>query len=288
LIGAVASAAACGRVHFDRSDDPDAALDGPTGATCDRARPFSAPVPIRGINSAANETALRLAGDGTGYLGREVPLDGVLVPKIFVAPADAGGFGIGVELGGDVNADSAEDPTLSLDQTTLVFASPRVANYQLWSAHRASATGSFGAATVVAATASPAAELSPYLLRSGKALYFSRVGGGAGTGVAVLRSELSPTGEFGPPTPVSNIAVVSSPVVSEDELELFFTSNNDIYRATRASAGALFANPQKVPELSSVDSDSVTWLSPDGCTAVVVSNRAGGAGGLDLWTASRR
>ena len=84
-----------------------------------------------------------------------------------------------------------------------------------------------------------------------------------------------------------------SPVLSQDELEIFFGSyrlhsSNDIFHARRLSTSDGFGVPMLVAELSGATSeDYPNWVSPDRCQLIFTSDREGGSGGLDLWIATR-
>lgn len=84
----------------------------------------------------------------------------------------------------------------------------------------------------------------------------------------------------------------SSPILTRNGVQLYFSSNRpasmggyDLYQATFDTSTAQFATPQNmgVPINSSGD-DRDLWLSEDGTTAYLASNRAGGLGGLDLYS----
>lgn len=84
----------------------------------------------------------------------------------------------------------------------------------------------------------------------------------------------------------------SSPILARNGAQLYFSSNRpasmggyDVYQATFDATTAQFTTPQNmgVPINSSGD-DRDLWLSEDGTTAYLASNRAGGLGGLDLYS----
>src|SRR5208282_5292188 len=77
---------------------------------------------------------------------------------------------------------------------------------------------------------------------------------------------------FGEPTLISELVAPSaandiSPVVTADQLTIFFASNrsgnSDIWMATRSSATAPFGAPVEVSVLNIGDVDYPLWLSPD-------------------------
>lgn len=84
----------------------------------------------------------------------------------------------------------------------------------------------------------------------------------------------------------------SSPVLTRNGLQLYFNSNRpasmggyDFYQTVFDTLKGAFTTPQNmgVPINSSGD-DQDLWLSDDGTTAYLASNRAGGLGGLDLYS----
>jgi Tol biopolymer transport system component len=109
-------------------------------------------------------------------------------------------------------------------------------------------------------------------------------------------------GPFSAPTNVAELnsaADDSRPVVREDGLELFVTSqrvgsvvsgttpSSDIWVARRTSPALAFSAPVNVTELNTSAAEAAPTLSADSKTMIFHSNRPGGQGGLDLWTSSR-
>lgn len=100
-------------------------------------------------------------------------------------------------------------------------------------------------------------------------------------------------------TPTLLIAAESTvseddPTPSHDELELYFTStrtgtlgNADMWRVQRPSTRVAWGAVEHVVELSTPQYENTPELSPDGLTMWLVSNRPGGAGGEDIWIATR-
>ncbi len=85
------------------------------------------------------------------------------------------------------------------------------------------------------------------------------------------------------------------PALSSNGLTLFFSSNRpgghggfDVWSATRPSLDAPFTEPINLgPAVNSSADDACHALSADGLTLLFRSNRPGGQGGHDLWTATR-
>jgi hypothetical protein len=83
-----------------------------------------------------------------------------------------------------------------------------------------------------------------------------------------------------------------NPTLTADLLELYFTSNRDgvstdVWVARRASAAATFDPPARVNEVSTPAFETSSAISADGLTLWWGSERAGGLGGLDIWSAGR-
>ncbi|HTV18673.1 MAG TPA: hypothetical protein VMG12_08385 [Polyangiaceae bacterium] len=105
------------------------------------------------------------------------------------------------------------------------------------------------------------------------------------------------TGAFGIATPATGINTADAEgtaFLTRDALTLYFFSDRpggpggrDIYRATRATTGADFADIHLVEGINGDTDDHMPWLSPDELTLYFVSNRAADEGGTNLWVARR-
>jgi hypothetical protein len=138
-------------------------------------------------------------------------------------------------------------------------------------------------------------EGTPNLSADGLSLYFfSERAGGAGGRDLYVATRSSTSAEF---ETVRELSALNTPDrehlprVSSDDLTLYFVSNRtgdtDIWRATRTSPAADFADPVLVPELNSGNEDGAVTLSPDGLEAILSSNRPSTLGGRDLYRATR-
>jgi hypothetical protein len=56
------------------------------------------------------------------------------------------------------------------------------------------------------------------------------------------------------------------PVVTDDELNLWFSSDAGVHFTSRKSRGDTFGTPKVVPELSTKLPARPTWISPDRCS----------------------
>lgn len=113
-----------------------------------------------------------------------------------------------------------------------------------------------------------------------------------------VSTRTSRIGEFGAPSKVANVNSTTvtdndaHPFVTADGQELWFISNRagglgnyDIYHAVWN--GSSFTNIAAAPELSTNATDFLPTLSADKLTVYVSSNRPGGKGSFDIWTAHR-
>lgn len=177
-------------------------------------------------------------------------------------------------------------PTISPDGEHLIYGSRRVdGTLRVWVA--TAQNSSFDQPTFSKLALPPTASSSnePYILADGTTLYMGA--GVTSTGYDLFRMHgaaptfgAAPVGVPG----VNTAADEAAPVVSDDELEIFFASNRlptgsgnglDIYTATRDAPGASFKTPTRVMDLS-VDAsfDWPLWLSPDRCTLYYINKDA--------------
>jgi len=103
---------------------------------------------------------------------------------------------------------------------------------------------------------------------------------------------------FGAPAAIAslNLPTSSSAAISltSDELTAVFESDRsggaggtDLWIATRTSRTGAFSTVQPLTVLSSAFRDGSPELAPDGRTIYFESDRPGGSGGTDVWTATR-
>jgi Tol biopolymer transport system component len=89
-------------------------------------------------------------------------------------------------------------------------------------------------------------------------------------------------------TPISEIARGAAELrLSRDELTGYFYRNADIFVTTRSSIGATFSPPVFAKDLSSPVFDADPFLSADGLSLFLNTNRTGTIGGSDIFVATR-
>jgi Tol biopolymer transport system component len=175
----------------------------------------------------------------------------------------------------------------------LYFASNRaggMGGLDIWYSLRGE-DGAWGDPINFTAVNSTADELCPTAHRNGKTFLFvsTRPGGYGGGDIYVTR--LHATRGWASPqnlgSTVNSSAGEASPSLIESEL--YFSSartgNDDIYVST--FDGTSFGAPMLVPGLNTGSNDSRPNLRRDGLEIFFDSNRAGGIGGIDLWTSTR-
>jgi len=128
-------------------------------------------------------------------------------------------------------------------------------------------------------------------------LYFmsTRPGGYGGWDIYVTK-RATRTSPWGPATNLGSKVNSSDddcqPSVPSDGLELYFASwragAGDIYVAGRATGNDPWSDSSNLgPAVNGPAEDCWTCISPDGLLLFVMSNRAGGYGGYDIWMARR-
>jgi hypothetical protein len=210
-------------------------------------------------------------------------------------PASDGGLGFAVS------------PNITEDLLTLVyvaghFCQPYASGdlgFELCSAHRTAASAPFGTPHVIHIAPSTNATFlgEPYVSADGLHL-FADVGGVPGYGVAgATRNAMA--NDFGPLLPIeldldAALPRASSPVMSEDELTVFFVradlmpAYGNMWQSTRSSVNVKFAQAEQVIELASPLGEQPTWISGDRCRLYFSRLVDGPAGRhADVFVASR-
>lgn len=302
-------ATACGRIGFDAlvpgggggGDAPTPGGDGTFPAECSA---FSTPAPLGGINSTVDDSYPWLSADGLALYFASYRPGGLGGSDLWLATraTTADPFGAPVNLTEINSAANERAPSLSPDGLRLYFSAENrpggAGSVDIWEASRAATTSPFGTPAPLAAVNTTAADRTPAISGSGLLLCLgSDRPGGSGGYDLWCASRASTTAAFGTPTRLDELASDSTewaPWLSADERAIVFTSNRpggagmgDLWIATRASPADPFDSPQPLSDVNSVDDELAGALSADGQTIVFRSARAGGAGGDDLWTASR-
>jgi hypothetical protein len=262
------------------------------------------------INSSATDAAPAISKEGLSLYFNSTRPGGVGANDIWVSRWDSAtqAWGIPTNLGVVVNSTGIDaSAALSRDEHWLFFHSNRgggVGGLDIWASYRAHTHDDFGWQTPV--------NLGPnvnsvfddtvggYLANddtSAPQLFMaSNRPGGVGA-FDIYVTELQPDGTFGPPTLVPGLnSTAPDPglMVRFDGLEAFFYSTRpgfgatDMWTATRQTIFDLWSAPMNMgPLLNTVAIDQRPYIASDRRTLFFASDRAGGAGGLDLYVTTR-
>lgn len=273
--------------------DGGAAVVAPSQRRCTPGSRFQAMTKVTlpaGVSSVEN---LSLSGAGMGVLALGSQSSGMPI-RIFGFDGDRLGIPSSPGPGFDTSElDFLAQPVLSLDARTLFLArlGTTTAGDLLFS--RRDPGAAFPAPEPILHPGLNASLFGPY--PAGSSLYFSRLQG--------TDDERISSGSFDPTTgtlgAVRDVGLMPSltgahwsPVVSDDELEIFFasspiTTTSLTMHATRTSIAGDFGAPSPLEQIPMTTNgfDYPTWVSPDACTLFVVSRH--GTGASDLWRATR-
>lgn len=219
----------------------------------------------------------------------EVEPDAVPEPCDLSAP-----FGAAVALTELNTADDDEFVTLMPDERTIYVANnhaaPGTANVDLYVATRTALDQPFGALVPVTAVNTDSDDRSPSISADGLELYFhsSR----SGNYDLYVATRTSTAVGFGAPVALAGVnttAIEADPEITADGETLYFDRSADdvlyqTFRATRGPTG--FGNAVAVTSINGPDAMRAA-PSDDDRTIYFSSARAGTAGNLDVWVATR-
>jgi hypothetical protein len=207
-------------------------------------------------------------------------------------------FGAPVPLTAINATGGATGPSLTGDGLTMYYALTTSQDTgDIYVTHRASLAAAFGPGTPVTGLNSTVQDLDPFITADGSTLYFDSAR--SSTALHLYFAVRQANGSFATPqamTAFNTNMVDGHPVVSRDGLTLYWSSTRtdggaqgltDIWMASRSSIAGDFGTPVRVPELSSVKGESVSWISPDNCMVLLQSDRPGGSGLQDIYQAVR-
>jgi hypothetical protein len=267
----------------------DASIDTAT-APCDLTKPFGVPVGIAGLNTPENEWSARPSMDGLSmYLAAERS-GGPGGRDIFLATRAAidDPFGEPARLAGLNSANMDSEPAVTPDRQTIYLTrqtapdGPQKIFVSRWS----TSAGQFESAVLEPTLDGPGGHTQPFLSIDGNSLYFYR-----GDSDDIVVASHAQSG-WSPATFVLG-GGFQFPVVTADELTMFAAQHSspdefDIVVATRRSKAETFGAPALVSELNRPSSIQIpAFVSGDGCSLLFASNGHGGAGGADIFRATR-
>lgn len=295
----VAAVAGCGRVE-NNPGPADAASDAAGDARPPRCNPtaaFGKPVALSSLNTPADDEHADLSADELTIDFSSTRAGGAGGYDLYQATRGSTSepFGNVIPVPGINTSGDERTPRMSANGLTLyaMIAAASFPGLHIALATRPNVTVAFSGMRTVANVNAATNSADPYLLPSGNAMYLaSDLAGNLG-----LYRSVKVNGAFSTPTPVPGVnldtpAVENNPVVTPDELTLFFgstrpggTGDFDIYEARRAHVADGFGAPIELKGLDTSGADVPNWISPDGCN--LYFTRSEPNVGYQLYMASR-
>ena len=272
---------------------------GGLGGSCDLSKPFGAPVPVPVINSSFDEYAIWLSRDGLSAViaSNRADLGGRGDYDLYrtTRPATTDDFGLPTLLPNVNTVDAETKPVLSPNGLNLFFSSDRPGQgtgYDVYVASRSSLSANFGAPALVPAASSTVSDFLHSVTADARYLYFDRPVTGTGRDIFVMNLT---TGGAPALVPELNSQYDEGhAILSDDLLTVYFASTRvglstsdgsgpaNILTAHRSTPTGAFTNLALVSELNTDSAEIPSYLSPDGCTLYIDSDRSGR---LHLWVA---
>lgn len=259
---------------------------------CDGSQQFTQIVLMEELATTDDEGSASLTSDElTLYYFSNVQNPGTPDLDAYVSTRDSidAPFGAPARLDAVSSGSDDRGGWITADALAFYFYSSRDAGYELWVSARDNVAAPLGPPEKLGpAINTPSIEQGPYVTPDGGTLYFTRDS-------ALYRAQLGADG-FEQPSPVGELngGDVASPVLSPDGTTIYFASSRpggagdlDIWQATRSRPDDTFGEPTNVAELNLDDFEFPEWISEDGCRLYFTSRRRDGAGGWDMWIASR-
>lgn len=188
------------------------------------------------------------------------------------------------------------DPTVTADGLTIIFRRDTSSSQQadLFFSTRLSQNVTFSTPQKLSLSTDGADEISPYVMPDGHALWFAVRS--SPDSFDIFRARQADKTEFVTPVRVNEISTDADdryPVVTDDELEIFWSSNRtdgaigdyDIWTGSRNIIDEPFRNVRIVAEISTTDEDGPSWISPDACRLYYWTAKAGKS---QIWMAERK
>lgn len=271
-------------------------------AACDLSAPFGKPVLLAGaLNSSANDGAIWLSPDRlTAFVSSTRGADGGSVYAIYSGTrandtSDFATMDPVTELNSIATGAGSQGMTLTADGLTVYFLNGPGGAYDVYTASRTTPTAKFQAPALVAGGVNQngggtGEDFPDWISPDGATLYFTS-NRNSSTLRDIYVAKRAGNGTFGAPEPLASVNSDENEqtiALSADELQAFITRRIGVmYYATRSKKTDGFSLPQPIVELQSI-SATVSYASADGCTIYFDTPSVdGGAGGYDLYSATR-
>ncbi|QQR89961.1 MAG: PD40 domain-containing protein [Myxococcales bacterium] len=214
-----------------------------------------------------------------------------------------GSFSEPINLGADINSVYPEwDPLPSTDHLRLYFSSDRpdgAGKTDLYVATRSTIGASYSSVVPLSEINGTSSEDNPSVWNADTELAYGTWSTWGVDGTLIHATRSTASGQFTLSTAGIFDAINRSDsaqleiAVTEDGLLAVFTSNQtgtgdfDLWQTTRQTTSEAFAAPTELTELNSTFLDAFATLSRDGLSVYFNSQRSGGLGMADIYTASR-
>ncbi len=195
------------------------------------------------------------------------------------------------------------DPSLTADLRQIFFTSTRAAGVghktgsDIWTAQRSGPTATWSSPTQVTELNSGQDDVTPEISADGLTIHFSSARQGEIASDVFVATRPTHNAIFTTPTRVASLSSGSedrSPTLSSDGLRLVLASSReggagatDLFVSGRGSPTAPWSTLLPIVELNGPSAEPSAFANDSGTVIYLTSDRAGGAGGTDLWRATR-
>jgi hypothetical protein len=255
---------------------------GTTPSSCKSSQPFGTPVPVPVLNPGGNLYAARLSPDErVAYLAINTGQAGIFIS---VRSNRFDPFGPPTPLSALNDASFTNSPSATADGLVLFFESTRSGPYQfrIYRAAR-SFLGAEFSKPVLVTDLEDVPSGSPFVTPDGSALYFHSLHEDT---MDLYRAVNNGTG-FDPPERLVGVSTDDGdefvPVVTPDELTIFYQTSAGLKSASRDSLELPFGPPVTLTELDTLKTGTVpgpNWVSLDGCRLYYMQHDDVGTGRL--------
>jgi Tol biopolymer transport system component len=257
---------------------------------------FTSPIPLTAVNSAGDDVSPEVTNGQLSLYFHSDRVGGYGGSDIYVSDraSQTDTWGTPINLGNDINtAFNERAATVSSDGLTLLFASDRDGDFDLYISTRNSVTDAWGPASNMGDTINSAdLDSGPSLTEDGLTLvFFSDRPGGSGATDIYMSTRASTADAWSSPTnlgaTVNSAAPEGAPDISCDGLRIYFHAISDIAMTERSSLTAPWSTPTIIPTpVSTADNEITPSISADETTLYFTSNRLG-SDAQDIWKVTR-